>query len=262
MVMNAGLDISPIHIAGGNTGILLLHGYTGAPPEVRPMAEYLGAKGMTVRAPLLPGHGTTPADLNPRHWRELAQAAGDALFDLQSRCETVFIGGLSMGALLTLHLGQSVSGIAGLIPMAPALYLRDPLHRLLPIARYLVESLPKSDDPNLSVEDERCAPLLWSYDRNPVRFAAQVVALMHHVRDRLEDLRLPMLVFHGQHDRTVPARAARVLVQSSRHPSTELVLLTRSGHCLSVDVEREQVFAKAWHWMQALAGSPGGSFPT
>ena len=256
MVMNAGLDLSPIHIEGGPTGILLLHGYTGAPPEVRPMAEYLGARGMTVRAPLLPGHGTTPEDLNTRNWRELAQAAADELFHLQSCCETVFVGGLSMGALLTLHLGQTVSGIAGLIPMAPALCLRDPLHRLLPIAQYFVESLPKSEDPKLSVEDEHSAPLLWSYDRNPLRFAAQVVHLMHHVRDRLADLDLPMLVFHGKHDRTVPTRASRVLIQSSRHPRSRLVLLDRSGHCLSVDQEREQVFAKAWHWLRAETAIP------
>lgn len=253
MVMNPGLDRTPINITGGDTGILLLHGYTGAPPELRPMAEFLGERGMTVVAPLLPGHGTTPEDLNTRSWREVAQAASEALYDLQSRCSTVFVGGLSMGALLTLHLGQRASGIAGLITMAPALYLRDPLHHLLPLAKYVVSSLPKSRDPKLSVQDMDSAHLLWSYERNPLAFAAEVLGLMHSVRDNLNQIRQPILIAYGAHDRTVPIKAAYQLAEASKHPATELVILSNSGHCVSVDQEREELIARSWQWIAKVA---------
>ena len=41
-------------------GVLLVHGFTGAPPSMRPWGEFLLSKGYTVRVPLLPGHGTKP----------------------------------------------------------------------------------------------------------------------------------------------------------------------------------------------------------
>lgn len=248
-MINDALDPGRFVFEGGETGLLLLHGYTGATPEVRPLGEFLAKKGMTVVAPLLPGHGTTPEDLNTRSWREVADAAANEFYDLQGQCKQVFVGGLSMGGLLTLHLAQRCSGIAGLVPMAPALFLRDPLSHLLPIIKHLVASTPKSKDVNLSVEDAACVELLWSYDRNPLRFAAEVQKLMHHVRDRLPEVRQPLLAFQGLHDRTVPTRAARHLVREVSSSDVELVLLPHSGHCLSVDQERDQVFERTWSWI-------------
>lgn len=249
-MINEGLDPRRFEFEGGNTGILLLHGYTAATPEMRPLGEYLAQKGLTVVAPLLPGHGTTPADLNTRSWREIADAAANELYELQGKCDRVYVGGLSMGGLLTLHLGQRCSGIAGLIPMAAALYLRDPLHHLLPIFKYLLNTTPKSKDIHTSVYDGASASLLWSYDRNPIAFAAEVANLMHHVRDRLHQIDLPILAFHGLHDRRVPTKAAHSIRDAVSSDDVELMLLSHSGHCLSIDGEREQVCSKTWQWIR------------
>ncbi len=251
-----GLDTGRFEQGAGNTGILLLHGYTGAPPEVRLMAEYLAAKGMRVVAPLLPGHGTSAEDLNTRTWREVADAAADELYALQGKCDRVFVGGLSMGGLLTLYLGQRCDGIAGLIPMAAALYAKNPLRFLLPIVRRVVSTLPKSSAPDHSVHDPKCASLLWSYEHEALHFAAQVMALMHEVRDNLSRLHQPLLVFQGAHDKTVPLHAAHAIIDRSESLHTQLVVLKHSGHCLSVDQERDQVFSRTWKWIQSqLEGS-------
>ena len=79
--------------------MLLIHGYTGAPPEVRLVGDYLHQRGYTVSGPLLPGHGTTAQEMNHRQWSDWAGHVEGALADLQARCETLFVGGLSMGAL-------------------------------------------------------------------------------------------------------------------------------------------------------------------
>jgi carboxylesterase len=205
---------------------------------------------MSVVAPLLPGHGTSPADLNTRTWREVAEAAADELYTLQGKCDRVYVGGLSMGGLLTLHLGYRCPGIAGLIPMAAALYLRDPFARLLPLLQYIVATIPKSSDVHASVVDPASAELMWSYDSNPVRFAAEVLKLMHEVRDHLHEIDLPILAFHGARDRTVPIRAARSIESRTASQDVELVILPRSGHCLSIDGERERLCAKTWQWIQ------------
>jgi carboxylesterase len=249
-----GIDNSRYDVGdSGGTGILLLHGYTSSPAVVRPMGEYLAAHGLRVVAPLLPGHGTSPADLNTRTWRELADAAANELYALQSECDRVFIGGLSMGGLLSLHLGQRCTGIAGIIPMAAALYAKSAMRYLLPFVRRVVSTIPKSKDPSISIEDLSCAPLLWTYDHQALHFVAQLFSLMEDVRDNMAKLDQPLLIFQGEHDKTVPMKAAWEIAEKSSSHDTELVVLAHSGHCLTIDGERQQVFEKSLQWIQRLS---------
>src|SRR5689334_23628869 len=81
--------------------VLLLHGFTGSPWEVRPLGDSLAARGYHVYAPLLPGHGTTPeAMLYVTHldWEREAERGLQALKGF----EHVFVAGLSLGSLLAL----------------------------------------------------------------------------------------------------------------------------------------------------------------
>ena len=63
-----GGDKSPLSIDGDSRGVLCLHGITGTPFEVRPLAEALGRRGCTVMAPMLAGHGGTLRDLAGSGW--------------------------------------------------------------------------------------------------------------------------------------------------------------------------------------------------
>jgi carboxylesterase len=66
-------------------GVLLVHGFTGSPASMRPWGEFLHSKGYTVRVPLLPGHGTTPEDLNKVKWQEWPAKVQFELSDLQKQ---------------------------------------------------------------------------------------------------------------------------------------------------------------------------------
>jgi hypothetical protein len=48
----------------GEVGVPPIHGFTGSPAEMRLLDHYLHERGLTVAAPLLPGHGARPAALN------------------------------------------------------------------------------------------------------------------------------------------------------------------------------------------------------
>tara|TARA_R110002096_G_scaffold436051_2_gene666309 strand:+ start:55006 stop:55776 length:771 start_codon:yes stop_codon:yes gene_type:complete len=247
------IDSRTFALGDGSTGVLLLHGYSSSPAIVRPMGEYLADCGMRVVAPLLPGHGTSPQDLNKRTWRELADAAANELYALQAQCDHVFVGGLSMGGLLALHLGQRCTGIHGLIPMAAALYAKSAMRYLLPFVRHFVSTIPKSKDPGISIEDLSCAPLLWTYDRQALHFVAQLFALMEDVQRNMHKLEQPLLIFQGEHDKTVPMKAAWEIAEKSSSRDTELVVLPHSGHCLTIDGERQQVFEKSAQWIRQRA---------
>ena len=65
----------PWSAPGGSHGVLVLHGFTGNPQSMRPLAQALAAAGFTVELPLLPGHGTSVEDLIPTRWEDWSGAA-------------------------------------------------------------------------------------------------------------------------------------------------------------------------------------------
>ena len=87
----------PFSFAGSDSGVLVLHGFTGNPSSVRSIAERAAAAGYTVELPRLPGHGTSVEDMMTTTWDDWSGAALDAYDELAERCERVAIVGLSMG---------------------------------------------------------------------------------------------------------------------------------------------------------------------
>src|SRR6185312_2225519 len=106
-------DKSPLVIAGDRRAVLCLHGITGTPWEVRPLAECFGRLGCTVEAPTLAGHGGSLADLAGSTWQDWLASAEAALTRLEAQvaggpgpAPPVAIAGFSMGGLLALRLAR------------------------------------------------------------------------------------------------------------------------------------------------------------
>ena len=62
---------------GAKTAVLLVHGFTATPWEMRPLGETLAASGIASLAVCLPGHGTSPEDLSGRRWEEWLEAVDE-----------------------------------------------------------------------------------------------------------------------------------------------------------------------------------------
>jgi carboxylesterase len=251
MTQHAHLDPSPFHLEGGPVGVLLIHGFTGSPTELRPVAELLQQRGLTVLAPLLPGHGTRVEDMNRLHWESWTDHVEAALAWLQQRCETVFVGGLSMGGLLALHLAARSPEIAGLLLYAPALRASNRLLPLAGLVRRLQATRAKGPKGHADPETDR---RIWCYDRDPVGAAAQLHRGQGLVRALLPRVVCPVLIFHSTGDTTVPDRAAREVLEGTGSDDAQLITLTASGHCLTADAEREQVAEQSWDFVQRVAG--------
>nr|APZ78848.1 alpha/beta hydrolase [Stigmatella aurantiaca] len=122
---------APFELGRGDDACLLLHGFTGSPWEMLPLGEALAAQGMYVKAPRLPGHGTTPEALLKVNHRDWEQAAAESLRSLTG-FRRVFVAGLSMGALLALGLAaQFPQVVRGLVLIAPAARFKGPTMALL-----------------------------------------------------------------------------------------------------------------------------------
>ena len=114
----------PIRIdpTGAREAVLLLHGFSGYPGELAPLAEGLASAGYAVRAPRFPGHGTCRRDFMQTKAEDWARSAFDAY--LEARCDygTVHVAGHSMGGLLASAVAISFDA-PRLILLAPAFEL-------------------------------------------------------------------------------------------------------------------------------------------
>lgn len=223
---------------GGPVGILLSHGYTATTAEVRPLAEFLHAQGYTVSGPLLPGHGTTPEEMNRCSWKDWYKAIEQAYHDLKARCEKVVVGGESMGGLLTLHLASHYPDVAAVLLYAPAMRVADPVGRILgPVIWPFLPFVKKGPmDPNI-LADTR-----WKgYEVNPVHGLAQMLALQRATWSRVKRVTQPLLLVQGRLDGAVDQRANEKLFARVGSTVKEFHWMEKSTHCVMLDQELEAV---------------------
>lgn len=244
------LDPSPFLLEGGSAGVLLFHGFTGSPPEMRLVADYLNQRGLTVSAPLLPGHGTTLEDLKRRRWQELADHAAQSLAELQDRCQTVFVGGLSLGAALALYLSAHHDDVAGALTYSPPLQITDWRVHLLPIVKHFLRAFPKGKE---FFADPTAEARLWSYDAYPVAATTEVMKLSAEVITLLPRVSCPLLIVYSTKDPSVGQKGVQLLYDQVSSTDKEMLTLKESGHVVTVDAEWEAVAEKSYRFINDKA---------
>lgn len=234
-------DPSPFYLTGSNsTGVLLLHGFSGTPREMSRLGEYLHARGYSVYAPLLPGHGSTIEAINKQRWHDWTAASMSAFDKLAQTCEHVFIGGFSMGSLLAMWLAAQHINSDGIVLYSPALKIADWRIVFTPIARYFVKTIAVTRASDL--QDPSAESLLGGYSQYPVPAAAELYKLLRRVRKNLHRITMPACVIYAVHDQSIHPRSGPVTSQRlSRYVPVETVVLNASGHGIIVDKEWEKV---------------------
>jgi carboxylesterase len=229
----------PFSFEGGSTGIVLVHSFTGTPSDVRLIGEYLHARGLGVRGPLLPGHGTTLEDLNQRSWREWVACAERALDELLAACDRVFIGGLSLGALVSAYVAVHRPEVRGAVLYSPPTWPANRLIYLSGLGKHFVSTIPKTHARDLV--DPQARARQWHYRRWPVSAAHQLLLLTLRVRRLLPRLTCPLLVFYTTRDTSNRPYSAPRTFRRAGARDKKLVRLDRSGHALTVDAEWRRV---------------------
>lgn len=250
MSAQAHNDPSPFTLPAGADGVLLIHGFTGSPAEMRPLGRYLHERGLTVAAPLLPGHGATPADLNRRRWQEWLACAEAALAELQAARRRVFVAGLSMGALLTLLLAARQPNLAGAIVYSPAIIVNDPRSYLVAVLKYLIPSVPKPVD---YFADPAARVALWTYPVYPTAAAHELMKLIGAARRALPSVACPLLIIYSRRDPTIHPRSAQAIYDGVRSAEKHLIELGDSGHVITLDSEWEQAAEESYRFMAQSA---------
>jgi len=229
----APFDLRPEPARANGAAVLCLHGLTGTPYEVRPVADALVARGLRVRGPWMAGHEGGHEALARTVHDDWVGLAADELSRLRAEHDRVFVVGVSMGGLVTLRLAQT-RAVDGLVVIGTPLALAPPLPLLARALRRLVPFRKKrgSDirDPGARLRHPGLAA-------TPLVAVTELVKLQAAVVPALDQVRSPILIAHGRHDRTALPRDAERIRASVGSAERELVFLERSGHVATVDYD-------------------------
>ncbi len=243
-------------LPGGPDAVLLLHGFTGSPFEMRHVAGRLHAAGMRCVGPVMAGHGDGPEELGRTPRGEWVERARAELFRLDGARRT-FVVGCSMGALVACALAHAhPDRVDALALLAPALRLRaagqlagflgrhGATRRLLPV----VAKAGGSDvcDPVMRARN----PCM---DAVPLAGVAELQALAREVDRKLPGIAAPALVVVGGRDHTVARSGARRLARRIGSGPARVVVLRESCHLVGIDVERDRCADEVLAFFQATS---------
>jgi len=227
------------HDGSDEVGVLLCHGFTGTPQSLRPWGEHLAAAGLTVRCPLLPGHGTDWRDMNRTTWNDWYGRVSEELIGLTQRCATVVVGGLSMGGALALRLAQEHGPtVAGLVLVNPSVTTLRREMALLPVLSRVVASMPP-----IGNDIAKPGVTELAYDRTPLRAANSLRRLWRTVRADLPKVSQPVLLYRSAVDHVVEPVNSQVVLRSIASADVTEVVLADSYHVATLDHDAPTIFA-------------------
>lgn len=248
----------PFFFPGDHTGCLLVHGFTGAPKEMRWMGEYLAAQGRTVLGVRLAAHATRPEDMIRARWQDWLASVEDGWHILRGCCDQVFVMGLSMGGMLTLTFAAQNPGdercrLAGIVVMSsphhlpndPRLRLIKPLSKIMP---YAAKGADNYFEPE-AFKEHVCYPV------DPTRAYAELRDLAVEMRSGLPRVTVPVLLIYSRQDLAVTPEEGHMeqiyanLGSADKHK----LWIENSSHVITCDAQRQQVFQAAGDFVARLS---------
>ena len=221
----------PFSHDGGPVGAVVTHGFTGSPSSMKPWGHRLADAGLSVRVPRLPGHGTRWQDANLTTWEDWLAEVDRAFGELQERCESIFLMGLSFGACLSLRVAeQRGDDVAGLVLVNPIVHTERPDRFLMPILRRVVSSWPGvKNDIKKPGQDE------VAYDKLPIQAAYSMTQLWRLVKTDIERVDQPLLLFTSREDHTVETSSSTWVFEHVASADKQHVWLENSYHVATID---------------------------
>jgi len=233
----------PFYFPGTNgKGVLLIHGWTSTPYEVRRLGTFLNEAGYTVYGPQLKGHGTVPKDLEKVKWEEWLEDVRRGHEKLQKECELVFVGGTSIGANLVAILASEEKEIAGLILMAMPYRVKfEKMMFYLALFLKIFKSYSKKFYPptfGLSTTITR----LIAYRSYPLSNVIETAALLERARKVLPEIKQPCFLLQSTHDHIVEKGSLENIYQRIGSEIKKKKYIARAYHTFISDIKNESVF--------------------
>lgn len=251
--MNADHALAkPFELKGGRHACLVIHGFTGTPAHMRPLAEALNRAGYSVHVPLLPGHGATLEQMRRTGWRDWLAEVRTEYARMRGAYDRVTVMGLSMGGVLALILAEEYP-VDGCVCLSAPMRVQDRLAPFSPLIAPFVhyvrwKALERPGSFDFLKEFD------LGYDGIPVKCVGDLNHLISLARHNLFEVVAPLLVVQPVNDETVRPVSAQIIMKGVSSEQKQLVWLNQSGHLCTLGPDRELVFESVLKFLKSAEG--------
>jgi carboxylesterase len=245
-----------IDLRGGNHSVLLIHGLTGSPFEMKYLARKLNKAGFTVKGPCLEGHCTTLENLSKTRWGDWYESVHESFIEIKKSSDTVSVVGLCMGALLSLHLAYEFGSEIKAVSLISTTLFYDgwslPWFKfLLPIAyiapfRYIY-SYSETHPYGIKNEQlrERIVNLMKdnsiAYTKTPAKSMHELFKLIREVKRELPSVTTPALILHSREDDLTSTKNPDYIEENIASKIVRKIILDDSYHMMTIDNQKDRV---------------------
>ncbi|AVO60937.1 alpha/beta hydrolase [Pseudomonas chlororaphis] len=259
-------------LGNGEVAVLLIHGLTGTPTELRRVAAGLAKAGCTVYVPTLAGHCGNNADLQATGWQDWYEGVRRTFVGIRQRHRQVFVGGLSMGAVMSMYLASEHPGqVSGLLMYSTTLkydgWSINKLAFLTPLLMKIpfgVHICSFEEKPPYGIKNERLRAVVERQMKAGESSSAGLLTMegvtvreLHRmnavVKKRMPSITTPALVLHSIED-DITSRWNADYVERKLGGPVVKVLLDNCYHMITVDLQYRRVVELSADFIERQAG--------
>lgn len=250
-----GDDVVPgaeaIVLDGSSRGVLILHGFGDTPQSIRALAMRLHARGWSVRAPLLHGHGRSLRAFTGARADDWLSDAREAFDELQRRSSHTAVIGQSMGGALATIIASERT-VDSLVLLVPFMKLTSRAARVARFHRIVSLVVPylRSHSESSILDPVARHKALGRGVMTP-RLLHELSLVVRQAQRAAWRVSAPTLVVHSRRDPRVTIANAGVAFSALGSTEKTLDWVERSGHVISVDYDRELVAERVVDWVES-----------
>lgn len=266
--MPSTLDFELKHGIKSTKAVLLFHGLTGSPFEMRKYAKHLHNDGFDIYCFCLAGHGDDAdmSNMTSENWVNDSMAHYELL---RPKYEHFFLAGLCLGSVVALRLAQEYNNATGIMCLSTTLFLdgwRFPWYAfLMPVALFSILRFyyvfAESDPYGIKNENtrEKIKKIIsksresgFAMDNYPFVCVYELVLLSRKVRKEINKVNIPLLLVHSKEDDLASIKSANFVCDNVASAKKEFVVLNDSYHMILYDNEKDLVFEKSVQFMDGI----------
>ena len=259
------------------TVVLLIHGLTGTPSEMKHLGRVISRKGISVACPELAGHCKSIQALKKTKWQDWYASVEKAFDALKEEFEYVFITGLSMGALMAMMIAaKKPNQVAGVIPLSSTFFYdgwnisKFQQKVLLPIVLYspLKYFLEWEEKSPYGIKCERTRALVHSilqnkdartadkigYFKTPATVILESFHLIRATEKIMKEVTCPLLIVHSTEDEMASIKNAYYVEKHVSSKHIETMYIDDTYHVVTLDKRKDDIGKRMAEFCYAILG--------
>lgn len=217
------------------TTCILIHGFTGSPYEVEPLARHLRSSGYNVITPVLAGHEENQFRSDVQ-WTEWIASVEKVVMEICQLEQDVILCGFSMGGMIAIYLANRYP-IKKLILLSPSAYYPN-----LELMWNQVRENGMTRQEGSGGTSDDWQRYMQKVRRTPLRWVWQFHQLVRFCRSAIDQVQIPTLIIQGEQDNLVPAHSAHYLYEAIPTEEKYLYFLPQSPHIICHGCEQAEIF--------------------